>query len=397
MSKKIITYVLTLAMIFSVFCNPALGYATTEVTASDVTNTTAAEEPSDDKNTAEKNEEPSDDTQKKEENEDTVKVPEVGTAAGLKASAISHNTIKLSWNKVAGATGYQVYCYNKAKKQYVLLKSLKSNTFSHTKLAAGTAYAYKVRAYVTQGKENYTGGFSAVLNCKTLPTVAKVASLAAKANSCSDITLTWKKVSGAKGYEVYSYNKTKKKYVLLKTVTKNSYKNTKLKADTQYNYKVRAYKVQDGKKYYGSFSSVRKCRTQKTDPEKIKALAYSKRNCQYKWAATGPKKFDCSGFVYWVYKNAGVKVKKKVPDTSSAGQYAALKKYMIGKSVKSVSKAKPGDIVFFKRGGRVNHVGIYYGNGKMIHAANPRKDICIEKVKDYDKWGYKVVGIARVL
>ena len=47
MSKKIITYVLTLAMIFSVFSNPALGYATTEAEASGVTNTTAVNEPSD--------------------------------------------------------------------------------------------------------------------------------------------------------------------------------------------------------------------------------------------------------------------------------------------------------------------------------------------------------------
>ena len=306
MSKKIITYVLTLAMIFSVFCNPALGYATTEVTTSDVTNTTAAEEPSDDKNTSEKIEEPSDDTEQSEEKPEEKPVPAapaVGKVTGLKASAVSHNKISLSW----------------------------------------------------------------------------------------------KKVSGVSGYQVYRYEKSKKKYVLHKTVTKNSYKNTGLKDDTQYSYKVRAYKTQDGKKYYGSFSSVKKCKTQKTDRNKVKSLAYSKRNCQYKYGSKGPKKFDCSGFVYWVYKNAGVKTKKAVPKTSSAGQYSALKKYMIGKSVKSLNKAKVGDIIFFKYGGRISHVGIYYGNGKMIHAANPRKDICIEKVKDYNKWGYKVVGIARVM
>jgi hypothetical protein len=32
----------------------------------------------------------------------------------------------------------------------------------------------------------------------------------------------------------------------------------------------------------------------------------------------------------------------------------------------------------------------------MIHAANPRKDVCIDKVSDYERWGFKVVGIARV-
>jgi hypothetical protein len=42
-------------------------------------------------------------------------------------------------------------------------------------------------------------------------------------------------------------------------------------------------------------------------------------------------------------------------------------------------------------------VGIYYKNGKMIHAANPRKDICVDSVSDFVRWGYKLVGIASVL
>jgi cell wall-associated NlpC family hydrolase len=77
--------------------------------------------------------------------------------------------------------------------------------------------------------------------------------------------------------------------------------------------------------------------------------------------------------------------------------YYSLKKYMIGSSIKSLNKAEVGDIIFFKRGGRVCHVGIYYGDGNMINAANARRDICIESVRDWNSWGYKVVGIARVL
>ncbi len=393
MSKKIVTYVLTLAMIFSVFSNPALGYATTEADASDVTNTTAVDEPSNDESTNVESEEPSDDAEQTDDETVTI----VGTVTNLKASATSHNTISLKWSKTEGADGYQVYRYSKTRKAYIRIKTVNTNKFSNSKLLSGTAYTYKVRAFVTEGEEIITGEFSETVKCKTLPYVAKVTGYSVKADSAKAISLKWKKVSGAKGYQVYRYSKTKGKYIRVKTVTKNSYKNTGLKAYSQYIYKVRAYKVQDGKKYYGPFSAVKKCRTERTDPDKIKTLAYSKRNGQYKWGATGPNKFDCSGFVYWVYEHADVKVKKAVPDTNSAGQYAALKKYMIGKSVKSIGKAKTGDIIFFKYGGRVSHVGIYYGNGKMIHAANPRKDICIEKVKDYDRWGYKVVGIARVL
>ena len=86
-----------------------------------------------------------------------------------------------------------------------------------------------------------------------------------------------------------------------------------------------------------------------------------------------------------------------MPSGSSAGMYSALDDYMIGRSIKSIKKAKTGDIIFFKSGSRVSHVGLYYKDGKMIHAANPRKDVCIEKVSDYERWGFKVVGIARIL
>ena len=304
MSKKIVTYVLTLAMIFSVFSNPALGYATTEAAASDVTNTTAVNEPSDVTETLNEDEVAS---EKEETSEGDIKnketVIKVAKVTGLKAKAISSKAIRLTWNKVKGATGYQVYRYNKAKGKYV--------------------------HYFTTKKLSLT--------------------------------------------------------------------NKGLKASTIYNYKVRAYTVKDGKKYFGAFSKMVKSKTQKSDQAKISSLALKKVGCQYKSGAKGPKKFDCSGFVQWVYKNADVKTKVAVPEGSSAGMYSELDDRMIGSSIKSIGKAKTGDIIFFKSGSRVSHVGIYYKDGKMIHAANPRKDVCVEKVSDYERWGLKVVGIARIL
>lgn len=304
MSKKIVTYVLTLAMIFSVFSNPALGYATTEATASDVTNTTAVNEPSDVTETL---------------NED-----EVGSGKG-----------KTSEGKIE-------------KK-------------------------------------------------KTVTKVAKVNGLKAKPISSKAIRLTWSKVKGATGYQVYRYNKAKGKYVRCFTTKKLSLINKSLKANTRYSYKVRAYIVKDGKKYFGDFSKIVKGKTEMSDQAKISSLALKKVGCQYKSGAKGPTKFDCSGFVQWVYKNAGVDKKVTLQGGSSAGMYSDLDDQMIGSSIKSINKAKTGDIIFFKSGSRVSHVGIYYKNGKMIHAANPRKDVCVEKVSDYERWGLKVVGIARVL
>ncbi|MER6530832.1 NlpC/P60 family protein [Streptomyces sp. NPDC001508] len=87
------------------------------------------------------------------------------------------------------------------------------------------------------------------------------------------------------------------------------------------------------------------------------AYAYQKLGSPYVWGATGPYAFDCSGLVQAAYRSAGI----ALPRTSYA-QIGA------GRRV-SRSQLLPGDLVFFYSG--VSHVGIYVGNGQMIHAPNP--------------------------
>lgn len=93
--------------------------------------------------------------------------------------------------------------------------------------------------------------------------------------------------------------------------------------------------------------------------EAIVELAYKQLGKKYVWGAEGPNSFDCSGFTRYVYKNA---IGKSIPRTSIAqskyGQYV------------SRSELQPGDLIFSDtdNNGSVNHVGIYIGNGKMIHS-----------------------------
>ncbi|WP_405853174.1 NlpC/P60 family protein [Streptomyces sp. NBC_00090] len=77
----------------------------------------------------------------------------------------------------------------------------------------------------------------------------------------------------------------------------------------------------------------------------------------YVWGATGPSGFDCSGLMVWSYRQAGV----SLPRTSSAQRYA-------GRQV-PLSQAQPGDLVTYR--GDASHVGIYAGNGQVIHAPYP--------------------------
>lgn len=77
----------------------------------------------------------------------------------------------------------------------------------------------------------------------------------AASNGSASIKLTWKKVKKADGYTVYRYNKNKKAYRALKNTTKATYINRSLKTGTKQTYKVRAYRIVNGKKVYGNYSA----------------------------------------------------------------------------------------------------------------------------------------------
>lgn len=96
------------------------------------------------------------------------------------------------------------------------------------------------------------------------------------------------------------------------------------------------------------------------------AYARQKLGSPYVWGATGPDAFDCSGLVLAAYRSAGV----SLPRTTYA-QFDA------GRRV-SRSELLPGDLVFFYSG--ISHVGLYIGNGQMIHAPNPSAPVRVAPV-----------------
>ena len=93
---------------------------------------------------------------------------------------------------------------------------------------------------------------------------------------------------------------------------------------------------------------------------------------RYVFGANGPNNFDCSSFVCWSFTHSSV---KNMPRTTAWGIY---KTYC---NPVSPSEAKAGDIIFFKNtydsGSPISHVGIYAGNGMMIHAGDPIRFVSI--------------------
>jgi cell wall-associated NlpC family hydrolase len=82
--------------------------------------------------------------------------------------------------------------------------------------------------------------------------------------------------------------------------------------------------------------------------------ALAQRGKPYVWAGSGPNSFDCSGLTSFAYKAAGI----NLPRTSKA-------QATVGTPVARAA-LKPGDLVFFYS--PISHVGIYIGNGQMVHA-----------------------------
>ncbi len=118
---------------------------------------------------------------------------------------------------------------------------------------------------------------------------------------------------------------------------------------------------------------------------KVVALAKSKvGRARYVAGAAGPNRFDCSGLTMYVWKKAGG---KSLPHYSRA-QYSKLKKVPL-------SKARPGDLVFFFRKG-AHHVALYIGGGKMVGASNPRSGVKIDRVMG-PWYGSRFSGAARVV
>ncbi|WP_030763122.1 MULTISPECIES: C40 family peptidase [unclassified Streptomyces] len=87
------------------------------------------------------------------------------------------------------------------------------------------------------------------------------------------------------------------------------------------------------------------------------AFAYSAIGKPYVWGATGPGSFDCSGLTQAAWRSAGVSLPRTTYTQINAGRRV------------SRDQLAPGDLVFFYSG--VTHVGLYIGNGQMIHAPRP--------------------------
>ncbi len=124
-----------------------------------------------------------------------------------------------------------------------------------------------------------------------------------------------------------------------------------------------------------------------TTGQKVVKTAHSQIGKQYVFGGSSPTKgFDCSGLIWWAYKEHGIKVPRVTADQASTG-----------KSISS-HKAKAGDIVVFKpsKVSDALHTGLYLGANKFIHSPRTGAEIRIESI-DNSYWKPKLKSVRRVV
>nr|WP_297278724.1 SH3 domain-containing C40 family peptidase [uncultured Butyricicoccus sp.] len=117
-------------------------------------------------------------------------------------------------------------------------------------------------------------------------------------------------------------------------------------------------------------------------------LAYAEQflGTPYVYGGSTPSGFDCSGFTTYVFRNAlGI----SLPRTSSEQSQTYTR-------IDSITDLNPGDLVFFGNGSRVNHVGIYVGQGEFIHSPHTGSYVKFDTLNsgNYNKnfmWGGRVL------
>jgi len=119
--------------------------------------------------------------------------------------------------------------------------------------------------------------------------------------------------------------------------------------------------------------------------QSVLAKALAQLGVPYRWGGAAPDTgFDCSGLVKYVFKTAlGIELPRVSREQAQGGQPVDRK------------ELTPGDLVFFSRRGKViNHVGIYLGEGRFVHAPRTGRDVSISRLTGY--WYQRFLRARRI-
>lgn len=181
-------------------------------------------------------------------------VPKAPSSASAKL--YGYDDIKVSWSKCTGASGYCIYYKTSKSSKYKKYKRTTKTYLKFGNLSDNVKYNFKIVPYYKRGDKRYTSTKSKVVSATTLK---KLAQPTMKRKSGGKVSLTWKSISGASGYQVYWASSQNGKYNRLCEYS-NKYNGVTFSVGdgTAYWYKTRAYKKVGKKRIYGPWSTAKK-------------------------------------------------------------------------------------------------------------------------------------------
>ncbi|HFC53764.1 MAG TPA: NlpC/P60 family protein [Gammaproteobacteria bacterium] len=117
-------------------------------------------------------------------------------------------------------------------------------------------------------------------------------------------------------------------------------------------------------------------------PSAAADVALSLVGVPYRYGGASPRGMDCSGLVQYSYRQVGIRVPRTVADQRRHSFPV------------SMDRLQAGDLLFFRLGGRVSHVGIYLGRRRFVHAPSTGKRVSVTTL-DNIYWRRRLVGAGR--
>lgn len=211
--------------------------------------------------------------------------------SSLQLTKVGYTQAALKWKSVTGATAYELYVSESKSDGYRLLDTVKSTSYTHKGLTPGKTYYYKLKAL----RNTYKGADSNVVEANALyieVTMSSVKNLTATPSTYNTIQVSWDKLTGAKGYQLWYKTAPEVEYELLNTQTSNSFKFTKAECGVTYYFSVQAYQVIEGEVFYGDLSPAVTVMTELEIPvPNISSVSYNQ--VAIKWnAITGATSYE---------------------------------------------------------------------------------------------------------
>lgn|GEM_PF-1141731 len=129
-------------------------------------------------------------------------------------------------------------------------------------------------------------------------------------------------------------------------------------------------------------------RFQEPSPKALNTMLAETHGKSYRFAEEGPRSFDCSGLTYYSYGSMNLWLPRTAHEQAQCGQKVAL------------GELTYGDLIFFdtrkQSSGKINHVGVYVGNGKFTHASSSKNKVITTKLNQ-PYYANRIVVCKRVI